>query len=228
MRKLLNSLFSHRTIELLRCDIYFARVRARNRLRRRPREISKDLSRRGSPLFLNLGSGSLGLADERWLNVDARPETNVEYLLDFTKKWPLPDSRFDGIFSEHVFEHFDPEQGAHVLRECFRVLKPGASVRIVMPDGEKILKTYVMEPETLVAKKATATGCAMEAVNYYFRQEYEHQCIYDFPYLEYRLRGAGFEQIAKAAFGEGSARDIILDSPGYLWESLYVEAVKPG
>jgi predicted SAM-dependent methyltransferase len=226
-RRLLLSFLSQRTATVLRYDLYFLRVRTGNALLRRRARIRADLARRGSPLFLNLGSGALGLADPRWLNVDARPDQNVAYLLDFTKGWPLPDSRFDGIFCEHVFEHFDPAEGAHVLRECFRVLKAGGGLRVVVPDGETILKSYAADPASLLEHRTTETGCAMEAVNSFFRQEYEHQCIYDFQYLEYRLREAGFERIAKVAFGEGALREIILDDAGYAWESLYVEAFKP-
>ena len=180
------------------------------------------------PLYLNLGSGPRGLADAHWINVDGYNDTNVQYLMDFSRRWPFADDSFDGIFCEHVFEHFDFEQGAKLLRESIRVLQPGGSIRIIVPDGAKILKSYCENPAELLAHRKTDIPFAMDAVNSYFRQRYEHQFIYDYSILRQRLEQTGFVNVAQVAFshGEGS-RALILDDERYAWESLYVEADKP-
>src|SRR5258706_6784509 len=119
--------------------------------------------------------------------------------MDFGRRRPFPDSSLDGIFCEHVFEHFDLERGLTVLRESFRVLQPGGCLRIIVPDGEKILRSYFEEPSELLRHRPGATPCAMEAVNSYFRQRYEHQWIYDWELIEHQLRHAGFDQIARVS-----------------------------
>lgn len=204
-------------------------MRFGNALLRKKPVLLKRIAAAPRPLYLNLGSGPRGLADEHWINVDGYRDNNVHYLMDFTRRWPFPDDSLDGIFCEHVFEHFDFERGQSLLRESFRVLRPGQSIRMIVPDGNKILRTYYENPAELQAHRKTETGQAMESVNSYFRQRYDHQFIYDWTLLQQQLSAAGFGQIAQVSFQQANnSKPLVLDDPRYEWESLYVEASKPG
>ena len=228
MRRLLLFTFSHRTLALVRWDLHFLAVRFKNCVFRKKRKLLRTIAAGERPIYLNLGSGPRGLADRHWVNVDGYMDTNVQYLMDFGRQWPFPDSSFDGIFCEHVFEHFDFEQGQRLLRESLRVLQPGRSIRIIVPDGGKILRTFCENPTELLAHRQTETACEMEAVNSYFRQRYEHQFTYDWQLLKHQLAQAGFDRISEVSFGEGDASSqLLLDDERYAWESLYVEASKP-
>lgn len=228
MRRLLLFTLSHRTLALLRWDLHFLSVRIRNFLFRKNRGLLKRIALAGRPLYLNLGSGPRGLADDQWINVDGYCDNNVHYLMDISRRWPFPDDSLDGIFCEHVFEHFDFEHGQALLRESFRVLRPGHSIRIIVPDGNKILRTYYENPAELQAHRETGTGHAMDSVNSYFRQRYDHQFIYDWTLLQQQLSDAGFSQIAQVSFQQaGNSKPLVLDDQRYEWESLYVEASKP-
>jgi hypothetical protein len=67
----------------------------------------------------------------------------------------------------------------------------------------------------------------MEAVNSYFRQRYEHQFLYDWVTLEKTLKAAGFDDVRRAKFQNGSVSDMaVLDDERYAGESLYIEAFK--
>lgn len=228
VRRLLLFTFSHRTLALLRWDLYFLSTRFKNFALARHRQLLKRLAASPRPLYINLGSGPRGVAGEHWLNIDGYPGMNVHYLMDLTRRWPFPDESVDGIFCEHVFEHFDFEQGKALLQESQRVLHAGGSLRLIVPDGAKILATYCTNPTELLTHRETETRSPMEAVNSYFRQRYEHQFIYDWPLLKYQLELAGFANVTQVSCAEGnSSRAIILDDEKYAWESLYVEAVKP-
>lgn len=223
-RDLLLFFFSHRTLALLRWDVHFIRVRMGNWLARRNPAVLVGAKR---PLYLNLGSGPRGLADAKWVNVDGYRDLNVHYVMDFSKPLPFPPDSFDGIFCEHVLEHFDLESGVTLLRQCFRVLRPGGCLRLVVPDGEKIMRSYFDSPGELVSRRQSQTQCAMEAVNSYFRQRYEHQCLYDWKLMEHQLRQAGFSEVLRASFRQSTlCSDIAIDDEKYEWESLYVEASK--
>jgi predicted SAM-dependent methyltransferase len=227
-RKLLLFLFSHRTLALLRWDFYFLRMRFFNVASRRNKKLLAHIISMPRPRYLNLGSGPRGLDDKKWLNIDGFKDINVHFTMDFNSRFPFENDTFDGIFCEHVFEHFGLLEGQTLLRECHRVMAPGGCIRLIMPDGEKIIQTYCNDPEILVRQREVSSGVAMEAVNSWFYQRYEHQCIYDGKLLELQLNNAGFEQISRCNFRHGDAsKSLLLDDFKYEWESIYMEAVKP-
>lgn len=54
---------------------------------------------------------------------------------------PFPDGRFDFVFSEHFFEHLFLDEACELLKECRRVMRPRACLRIAVPDAD--LRTYL-------------------------------------------------------------------------------------
>ena len=180
-----------------------------------------------APLFLNLGSGPRGLDDSHWVNADGFRDRNVHYLLDFGRPLPFPDKSFDGVFCEHVMEHFSLQDGERIAREVHRVLRAGGCFRIVVPDAELVLRRYLEAPQELVVRRDNGAETPMEIVNLYFRQRYEHQFAYDWLTMEKMLLRAGFGAVCRAAFGKsGPCAPVVLDDEKYEWESLYVDAVK--
>lgn len=60
--------------------------------------------------------------------------TNVDYLLIDGLHYPVPDGSCDGVFSVHVFQHFESLDDAYaVFAEVFRVLKKSGSFLIHLP-----------------------------------------------------------------------------------------------
>jgi predicted SAM-dependent methyltransferase len=227
LRKSLLFLFSHRFLAIARWDVHFLRVRAWNAITLQRRRIRAFLSNRQSPLFLNLGSGPRGVDDARWVNVDGFRDQKVHYLVDFGRPLPFPSESFDGVFCEHVMEHFSLEDGQRLAREVYRILRLGGCFRVVVPDAELLLRRYFDTPDEMVAQRRAGEATPMEIVNLYFRQRYEHQFLYDWSTMEKMLLGAGFETVSRAAFGQGrQCLPAILDDEKYEWESLYVEALK--
>ncbi len=105
-----------------------------------------------SSLKLNIGSGRLG-ADSLWadwVNVDfAAFEadkgdwTLAEYLsFDVRNMWPLENEVADCIFASHIFEHVEYNKLEHFIGECFRVLKPGAPIRMICPDPRAFIRNW--------------------------------------------------------------------------------------
>jgi predicted SAM-dependent methyltransferase len=182
---------------------------------------------RPKPVYLNLGSGPRGVDDHHWVNVDAFWDKNVHFLLDFTRRMPFEDATFAGVFCEHVLEHFTQDDGERIAREVLRVLEPGGCFRVIVPDGELIMRRYFDAPRELVKWRVAADKTPMEAVNSAFRQRYEHQFLYDWPTMEKVLLAAGFSSVSRSTCGStDSGRSIALDDEKYHWESLYVEAIK--
>ncbi len=171
-----------------------------------------------------MGAGNKGPATNDWLNVDGFWDKNVHFLLDLSRRLPLPDNRFAGAQCEHVFEHFTQEDGLALAREVHRVLAPGGIFRVIVPDAGLLLDRYVNRPAELVNYRP---GTAMEVVNGFFRQRYEHQFLYDFETLEATLQSAGFNSVTRSKCRQSSLLELTgIDEPAYEWESLYVEAQK--
>jgi predicted SAM-dependent methyltransferase len=228
LRNFLLFFFSHRFLAIARWDFYFLRLRLLNVITLQRRRIRKGLSTRQRPLFLNLGSGPRGVDDPHWVNVDGFRDRNVHFLFDLSRPLPFPDESFDGVFCEHVLEHFSRESGEMLAQEICRVLRKGGCLRIAVPDAQLVLRRYFDAPADLVARRGNAGNEEpMEIVNMYFRQRYEHQFLYDWTTLETTLSRAGFGQILRVSFGEGRlCPRLTLDDQKYEWESLYAEASK--
>jgi predicted SAM-dependent methyltransferase len=191
------------------------------------RRIRGFLLSRQKPVFLNLGSGPRGANTTHWVNVDGFQDRNVHYLIDFARRLPFPSKSFDGIFCEHVLEHFSLEDGEKLAREAYRTLCDGGCFRVVVPDAELVLRKYFDAPNEIVERRGAGGETAMEIVNIYFRQRYEHQFLYDWSTIKKMLIDAGFSMVVRTDFGNGShCPQVVLDDEKYAWESLYVEAVK--
>jgi predicted SAM-dependent methyltransferase len=220
---------SHRTLATLRWDIHFFRLRIANAVSGQTAQAAKFAAGRESPVLLNVGSGPRGVADAHWVNVDGFRDANVHFLADLQRRLPFEDATFDGVFSEHVLEHFTEDDGLRLAAEVARVLKPGGVFRVVVPDGEFVMRSYFDDPEGLVRYRGAGEPgeTAMEMVNSFFRQRYEHQFMYDWPTLQRVLERAGFDEVARLGYGEtGANLGLAIDHAKYARESLYVEARK--
>jgi hypothetical protein len=82
------------------------------------------------------------------------------------------------------------------MKQFFRVLKPGASIRIVVPDGEFYIPLYNKARAGEKIKFLSQRGKL--SVNRIF-QEFTHAFIYD----EAMMQQAGFVDIKRASFMRG-------------------------
>jgi len=90
---------------------------------------------------LHLGCGAR--FHPEWLNIDLHPLDPRVVKHDVTAGLPFPDCDFDAVYHAHLLEHLPRDRAAPFLGECFRVLKPGGVLRIVVPDLEQIARLYL-------------------------------------------------------------------------------------
>jgi predicted SAM-dependent methyltransferase len=77
---------------------------------------------------------SLGLLDARQLAfIEFASAYSVEYG-DAIGGLPLKSGSVDVLYSSHMLEHLDREEAVAFLREARRVLRPGGTLRISVPD----------------------------------------------------------------------------------------------
>lgn len=94
--------------------------------------------------YLNIGCGNNFHPD--WINLDLYKSKNVKYH-NIKNKLPFSDSSIDVIYHSHVLEHLNKEEADKFIKDCFRVLKPGGIMRIVVPDLERIAREYILNLE---------------------------------------------------------------------------------
>jgi SAM-dependent methyltransferase len=170
---------------------------------------------------LQLGAGPNALAG--WLNTDIAPSGSEVAYLDATRPFPLADSTFDYVFSEHQIEHIEARHALPMLRECFRVLKPEGRLRLATPDLAVVIGLYEEGSSeryldyvialvrgdadsgrgaaAIDALTATPEGKRAFVINEVVRW-YGHQFIYDEPTLTGLLEQAGFSGIERREVGE--------------------------
>ncbi|WP_448380083.1 class I SAM-dependent methyltransferase [Gloeomargarita sp.] len=93
--------------------------------------------------YLNLGCGNRYVESAAWLNVDFAVRHPGVLAIDLRKKLPFGENSFDLVYHSHVLEHFTCAEAKRLLDECYRVLKPGGIIRIVVPDLENIVREYL-------------------------------------------------------------------------------------
>ena len=186
---------------------------------------------------IQLGCGGNFLSG--WLNTDITLYSNDAVYLDLTKKFPIQDSVFDYVYSEHTIEHLSYWQGAHMLQESYRILKPGGKIRISCPDLQFLINMYTnptsLDQEYIQSELPTWApySSAIFVINNYVR-DWGHQFIHDKTSLSFLLKAAGFENITEHQVRESNDPNLqnleIVNrmKPGFLQlETMTLEGVKP-
>jgi predicted SAM-dependent methyltransferase len=194
-------------------------------LRATPRRRVRSIKRCAK--YLNIGAGGRGVKSEQWLNVDGFDQ-RADVLCNAARPLPFEDSRFEGVFTEHMLEHLTVAEAANFLRECRRVLKDRGVIRVIVPDGELYCRNYLSDRQWMMERRQRCQfRTPMEVINEVARQKQEHQYLYDFETLALKLSEAGFGSIHRCTFQSGEGpRELLIDSQARAFESLYVEATR--
>jgi SAM-dependent methyltransferase len=115
-----------------------------------------------SLIRLNVGCG--GQRPEGWINTDSSLSSLLQSMpmlgrmlgplfatrytaparyLDLRRRWPFRDASCAVVYASHVFEHLDRAGADFFLHEAWRVLCPGGTLRIVVPDLQALARTYL-------------------------------------------------------------------------------------
>lgn len=189
---------------------------------------------------LQIGSGSNELAG--WLNTELCPR-GEQIFLDATKPFPFDDNVFAFIYTEHMIEHIALRDAEAMLAECFRVMAPGGTIRIVTPDLE-FLTTLLSTPPPPVLRDYIeysidehhihARGPEGIAVFNHFVRAWGHQYIHTAASLGTLISRAGFEQLRRCALNEsphaeltGLAKTDRMPAGFVEMESFVLEGRKP-
>lgn len=96
---------------------------------------------------LEIGSGPNRIEGFETLNIVPGP--NVDYIGDASKRLTFEDKTFDMVYTSHILEHIPWYQTIETLIEWVRVIRPGGSLEVWVPDGLKICKVLIDADENL-------------------------------------------------------------------------------
>lgn len=137
---------------------------------------------KNAKVLIHLGCGPINSPE--FINVDIRPAPHVHYIRDVTDLSIFPNNYADLVYACHVLEHIEEPKLKKVLCEWRRVLKAGGTLRISVPDFDKLLFVY----ETC---NRDTESIRMPLMGY--RDGYNAHCmIFNYNYLKKILCELGF------------------------------------
>lgn len=176
-----------------------------------------------SKKYLNIGCGPHKV--NNFLNLDfynksiLKKKMDPEVQHDLRYPLPWPNNRFDGIFSEHALEHLYPDEAFNLLKEIYRCLKIGGSLRLSLPNTQKLIKDYY--ENNLTDPDFKTRG---ENMNRIFA--WGHKAHYDAEFVIYLLEVIGFQNVKETLFFEGKDKNLFVEQPIRNQNSFYIEGTK--
>jgi predicted SAM-dependent methyltransferase len=140
---------------------------------------------------INLGCGWRNFGKD-WLHVDNGDYQHLDLKHDISKKLPFPENFADVIYSSHVIEYFDRNEIKAILTDWKRVLKPGCTIRLAVPDFEAIANLYTKGSIKIEQILGPIYGEMKmgESVIY-------HKTAYDFKSIKLLLEECGFINVKR-------------------------------
>jgi predicted SAM-dependent methyltransferase len=185
---------------------------------RRARAIAQDQT----DLRLHLGSGANRLPG--WVNVDLLG-MGSDLAWDLRRRLPFPDASARAAFVEHVIEHFILADALALLEECHRVLAPGGTIRVGVPDLERYIRSYVGDRELIEQARPNRPTSLLAVAE--VAQFHGHRSAYDAETLVRLLEEAGFIDVDVRGFRESKTLEPVPDLEERRLETVYAEGTKP-
>jgi predicted SAM-dependent methyltransferase len=187
--------------------------------------LSVPLCWRKVPIHLHLGCGKRYYKE--FINIDMNIFRKKEMWLDIRYGLPFKENSVDSIYSYSLFEHLYHKELIYLLKECYRVLRPGCGMRVAVPDLEASIKGYtVNDIHWMSDYPGDFKSLGGKFYNFIFC-EGQHKMCFDFGLLEEILAKAGFKNISRMGIKKSLIYvngQIEEEYPDYMY--LYAECFK--
>jgi len=162
----------------------------------------------GEMVKLHLGCGERDFGKD-WVHIDGGDFDHLDSHsitnLDYNKH------SVDLIYASHVIEYFDRDEVRELLKEWHRVLKPGAVLRLAVPDFEALTKLYLGGVATLENILGPLYGkWPMGSETIYHKTTYDERSLKDL------LREIGFKKLSRYDWKDTSHNEYDDHSQAYM------------
>lgn len=155
---------------------------------------------------------------------------------DIVKGLPVRNESCAAVYCSHVLEHLALDDARKALLNTFEILAPGGVFRLVVPDLEQLVRSYLDdEParaaERLMIKSGLGVASPGRSVNRMLRCAFgssSHKWLWDYPALRAELQSAGFSDVRRATLGDSRLDEFNIVERKERWDDcLGIECVKP-
>ena len=127
---------------------------------------------------LNIGAGRF--YHPYWTNVDFNSDwyqrfnmkIDINHDLFSRKQLPINDNEVNLIYCSHTIEHIDDSSALFLLKECYRLLKPGGGVRFTMPNINLLYDAFLRDDLDLFQDIETRRAIAKQNPKYVSIEQY--------------------------------------------------------
>ena len=165
-----------------------------------------------------------------WIALDFDWGLQPDIVQDVRQGLPFLDNSISAVYLRYVLEYLENGDGGRLLRECFRVMKPGAPLRLAARDLELFARRYVRRNRRFFSGVAAVDGGPEDASEAWLTTLYGwgRRCAYDWRLIRQLLEDTGFTTVARERYSRSRYEEFtgcsLDDRPQ---QSLFVEAVKP-
>lgn len=167
---------------------------ARRKLRRGAWVVRRFLAQPAVPvrsdgrLLVHLGCGEIDAPG--WVNVDVQRLPHVHHVSDVRRLPMFATGSIDLLYACHVLEHVSFRETRETLAEWHRVLKPGGTLRLSVPDFDLLVDLYVSQGREAEKIARPLLGGQRESHNF-------HQAIFTERSLGRGLLEVGFRRVER-------------------------------
>ncbi len=135
-------------------------------------------------VYINLGCG-LDSSSE-FINIDALPFPNIHYIQAIYDLSMFANNSVDLVYASHVMEHIPRDKFKTTLTEWRRVLKPGGTLRLAVPDFDALVEIYKSDNKNVDRVTNQVLGGQGSVYNI-------HYSLWNFKKAELILKNLGFK-----------------------------------
>lgn len=155
---------------------------------------------------LHLGCGKRFIPG--FVHIDAVDYPHVDHVATIDNLSFIQTDSIDLIYNCHVLEHFKRRDVDRVLREWQRVIKPGGTLRVSVPDFSKLCEVYQRQNQLELV-----IGALFGRQDYLYNIHYN---VFDLTSLTQSLEQAGFVNVRRYDWRQTEHADMDDFSQAYI------------